>query len=1242
MASVDSLSIQITASTASAKERVDALVKSLDSLVSAIDRIDSSKITSLASSVSSLGEGLSLLKGSSIKNISKIAETCDEISTKGKEAFEPMIQDAETLAEETSAISESVEKVNTEVGNLNAEPLENMSASAEKVSASFEKTTSKMGHFKLLLSNLKIIVPTEGLDKVNKKIDKLKDKIADLKDQLEYKSSHQTDYVDSEEMEKDQKQIQALINELDRLQLKQKELQTHGGFKFNGGGIFSGIGKAVNTFHGQVSTLKKGLDGLISKFHHTSKASRATAKATDGFKFSSDRLVKSLTKVTRMLRLMILRMALRTVIKEVGNGFKSLALHCEEFDNAMSNLRNSAKTLGYSFSAMVAPLLQALAPAIIYIINLLMKLMNAINQVFAALSGKGTWNKAKDFTGKWSDDIKAANKSAKELKKTVLGFDELNQLQENKDSGGGASNNIEDMFETLEVEQKWKNVADYIKNLAKKLFQPIKNAWAKVGDFVKKSWKYAMEEVYKLGASVARDFWKVWNQEKTQKIFENILKIIGWIGQTVGNLARQFRKAWDENDTGLHILEKIRDIILIITDHFEDMAKATAEWAASLDFSPILTKFNEWLDSLKPVIDNIMGVFNDFYQDVILPLGKWAVEEGAPQLLQVFIDFNEKVKWNELRDKLKELWAHLEPFMETVGEGLIIFIDRCAQALANFINSETFERFLKKVEDFMDSVTPQDVADGLEAIAKAIAAFAIGKAVVDGLLAVSSFLKLVSSLAPTLKLAVVISAAYAGYKLGGLLGKWLTDDDEIYDEYTLPVVIEWIVDEFPESWVDFNDKVQDWADAWLHMREEAGLFVQLLTRLVEGPYLSAILDVISFFKGDKTGGMSFSGGSGANVEADEWQKTVEAAKEATESTKEFKKVSEETSTAVKGYWKDLPNGQKVFIETNKKAAESVTEVSTATKGIEGSTKSFQVLAGAAKDLSNQVSSIKTPLDNVKVSSENVKNVNDLTKGSFDNMLTSMKDVAAQTPVLTQEQKDLEASFKNTANVTPTFTASQQKIVESLKGVETQTTELTKTNSVSWTTVTSDVANAQVSFSGTMKEMTKDVDSSMNEITKSTDKVKDAFSEDKWTFSGVWEGLTKTFQKAKEGIKSTWNSIADKLNGDYEIGNGKFKINLPKFYATGGFPEDGWFRASHGEMIGKFDNGQSVVANNAQIVEGISAGVYNAVSSAMARSGASGSGSEYISNTIILDGEVIARSITKAQEKQNRRYSPQTV
>lgn len=54
----------------------------------------------------------------------------------------------------------------------------------------------------------------------------------------------------------------------------------------------------------------------------------------------------------------------------------------------------------------------------------------------------------------------------------------------------------------------------------------------------------------------------------------------------------------------------------------------------------------------------------------------------------------------------------------------------------------------------------------------------------------------------------------------------------------------------------------------------------------------------------------------------------------------------------------------------------------------------------------------------------------------------------------------------------------------------------------------------------------------------------------------------------------------------------YKLNIRE-YATGGFPEDGLFFANHNEMVGKFTNGKTAVANNAQIVSGIASGVRDA-------------------------------------------------
>lgn len=73
------------------------------------------------------------------------------------------------------------------------------------------------------------------------------------------------------------------------------------------------------------------------------------------------------------------------------------------------------------------------------------------------------------------------------------------------------------------------------------------------------------------------------------------------------------------------------------------------------------------------------------------------------------------------------------------------------------------------------------------------------------------------------------------------------------------------------------------------------------------------------------------------------------------------------------------------------------------------------------------------------------------------------------------------------------------------------------------------------------------------------------------------------------------------------------------YKTGGFPEEGWFRASRDELIGQWDNGQSVVATNYQITEGIAQAVgpatYAAVKAAMNENRGGGNGTK---DVLVLD------------------------
>lgn len=398
-------------------------------------------------------------------------------------------------------------------------------------------------------------------------------------------------------------------------------------------------------------------------------------------------------------------------------------------------------TIGQGLINVLNPLLKML--------NTLLEKLKVVANAFKSFTesffgksssgGSGAGNKyvdtAEGITGSLEDVSDAAQEAEKSLEGYLSPLDEINKYSTGKDDEllSDLENidfgNLGDLYMEVNVKpnidesglsDKFRQMAEKIKEILTSLFNPLKEAWDREGKFVIDSWKYALGEVWKLIKDIGRDFLTVWQQEGTIRIFENILHIIGDIGLVVGNLAGKFREAWNENDTGLHILENIRDIIGVIVENIRHAADATVEWSAKIDFSPLLTKFEEWTASLVPVINTLSGIMTDFYEKVLLPLGQWVLEKGLPDLLQVFIDFNEMVDWESLRENFATLWEHLEPFAETVGEGLIIFIGRLSEVLAGFLNSQALEDFLTMIENWMDNVSPEEVADGFEKIAIAI------------------------------------------------------------------------------------------------------------------------------------------------------------------------------------------------------------------------------------------------------------------------------------------------------------------------------------------------------------------------------------------------------------------------------------------------------------------------------------------------------------------------------------------
>ena len=183
-----------------------------------------------------------------------------------------------------------------------------------------------------------------------------------------------------------------------------------------------------------------------------------------------------------------------------------------------------------------------------------------------------------------------------------------------------------------------------------------------------------LNRILELLHSIAKSFREAWNDGTGKEIAANLLEIFTNINNTVGNLAEQLKKAWEKGDTGKEIFSIILGIINDLLGHINNMTKATADWAKTLDFTPLLNSIKKLLENIQPLSDNIGGGLEWFYKNVLLPLASFTIQELIPTFLNTLSaaikDIN--IVIDALKPLGKWLWdSFLQPLAKWTGGTII-------------------------------------------------------------------------------------------------------------------------------------------------------------------------------------------------------------------------------------------------------------------------------------------------------------------------------------------------------------------------------------------------------------------------------------------------------------------------------------------------------------------------------------------------------------------------------------------
>lgn len=439
-----------------------------------------------------------------------------------------------------------------------------------------------------------------------------------------------------------------------------------------------------------------------------------------------------------------------TIVKLNNEGVDGFASFAEQAKSATNGVGTSIANLKLSIQRGLADIMNAIGQSNIagffngiasaistvssYVVAFVKVMVAAVNAIKALFGGgkssaKETSNAVADagvsaggLAGNANDASKglgSANKKAKQLKKTLASFDEMNVLQEPQSSGsgggaGGGSNamadigkiDFGDLWGEMDVgASKADKIAERIKTAFKnafdaisktKSFDSLKNAFTKVGNAITTNWNKAFGNLKSITETtldaIGNTLQEYAGEYDTNiaHMFDGIgslgASIVDAISMPLNSFLQGFASQWQNVAQGVtdsiaiiqttmfgfvgDIAEQVSSLVGVFTESFSPgfeelgslMANVMSDWYASLaEWLPQITSsFTEFFTNLneglfKPMTSTIGTIWSDFCK----LLSDWWNQYGKSILTKVgeFI--------NGLIDTFNKLWTDvLEPIIK--------------------------------------------------------------------------------------------------------------------------------------------------------------------------------------------------------------------------------------------------------------------------------------------------------------------------------------------------------------------------------------------------------------------------------------------------------------------------------------------------------------------------------------------------------------------------------------------------
>jgi len=390
---------------------------------------------------------------------------------------------------------------------------------------------------------------------------------------------------------------------------------------------------------------------------------------SEGMNFNFSGMGKTVNKLTnkfgavlkKVSKIVLALLGMRTIINLITRSFNTLAQYNTELGSKMEQMR--------------LVLAVGLEPIINYLVNALHVILSLINQIYNALFGIDLFGRASElWSKKMAENLGSGASSAKEMKKQLAGFDEMNVLTEpsNTSSGSGGGSNIQPWTLQPNLDLSVFDLDAILKWVSDTFDKIIGFINKKIEDFNPKEFASGISKV--------------------------LVKLLDLINKTFTDL-----------DWG-NLVSKIIQTILHL------------DWASILGKlleNIIVTSFIFPIELLLGIIDGIVSTVLDFIEDPkqfentgekILNSLINGLNKTLPRLFELMKDIviktfkifgiNSEGAESVTFENIGEL------AMKGLKKGISMLIDQVVNQFTTMINSikKKFEDFKKKIDDFVLSI----------------------------------------------------------------------------------------------------------------------------------------------------------------------------------------------------------------------------------------------------------------------------------------------------------------------------------------------------------------------------------------------------------------------------------------------------------------------------------------------------------------------------------------------------------